>query len=239
MGSLNQATAYELPAQSSTGTWSESWSPPTAWKLTISSSISLSDGVGLERKLMMLSATGLSPSRVQHSTTSPNSMTIVLFFHSPIFTIQQQFERLTSGSTLICNSPKHFVTDYTLPRLWVPRYPLSTFLPLNLILHFKAMPSPCSGATKWRDLINEISGLKPVTSAIGKALPLRPLTDSTIEAKDRQELPPKATYNFHHTVLKRNSSLYLKRYHVVGWNPILTKDSCGFGESSYRRTRKE
>ncbi|XP_057756257.1 30S ribosomal protein S3, chloroplastic-like [Arachis stenosperma] len=38
--------------------------------------------------------------------------------------IQQQFERLTysgiSGSTLIFNSPKHFVAYYALPRLWVP-----------------------------------------------------------------------------------------------------------------------
>ncbi|KAK9208879.1 hypothetical protein WN944_001240 [Citrus x changshan-huyou] len=38
-----------------------------------------------------------------------------------------QFERLTysgiSGSTLIFNSPKHFVAYYALPRLWVPRYP--------------------------------------------------------------------------------------------------------------------
>ncbi|TYH79922.1 hypothetical protein ES332_D03G097200v1 [Gossypium tomentosum] len=41
--------------------------------------------------------------------------------------IQQQFKRLTysgiSGSTLIFNSPKHFVAYYALPRLWVPRYP--------------------------------------------------------------------------------------------------------------------
>ncbi|KAH0993547.1 hypothetical protein GBA52_005030 [Prunus armeniaca] len=41
--------------------------------------------------------------------------------------IKQQFERLTysgiSGSTLIFNSPKHFVAYYALPRLWVPRYP--------------------------------------------------------------------------------------------------------------------
>ncbi|KAK8633827.1 hypothetical protein V6N13_014662 [Hibiscus sabdariffa] len=41
--------------------------------------------------------------------------------------IQQQFERLIysgiSGSTLIFNSPKHFVAYYALPRLWVPRYP--------------------------------------------------------------------------------------------------------------------
>ncbi|PPD70746.1 hypothetical protein GOBAR_DD32372 [Gossypium barbadense] len=44
--------------------------------------------------------------------------------------IQQQFERLTysgiSGSTLIFNSPKHFVAYYALPRLWVPRYPPPT-----------------------------------------------------------------------------------------------------------------
>ncbi|KAJ4699722.1 Metallocarboxypeptidase inhibitor [Melia azedarach] len=112
----------------------------------------------------MLSATGLSPSRVQHSTASPSSTTLVLLSHNPVFTvrllpfrspllweslllsfplatkmfqfarlslacpwIQQQFERLTysgiSGSTLIFNSPKHFVAYYALPRLWVPRYP--------------------------------------------------------------------------------------------------------------------
>ncbi|KAK8985154.1 hypothetical protein V6N11_011993 [Hibiscus sabdariffa] len=39
--------------------------------------------------------------------------------------LTQQFERLTysgiSGSTLIFNSPKHFVAYYALPRLWVPR----------------------------------------------------------------------------------------------------------------------
>ncbi|TYJ97093.1 hypothetical protein E5676_scaffold23G00240 [Cucumis melo var. makuwa] len=29
------------------------------------------------------------------------------------------------------------------------------------------------------------------------------------------------------------------RHRVLSWNPILTKDSCGSGESSYRRTRNE
>ncbi|KAG9438624.1 hypothetical protein H6P81_021429 [Aristolochia fimbriata] len=94
--------------------------------------------LGSERKLVMLSATGLSPSRVQYSTASPSSSTtLVLLSHNPVFTfarlslacpwIQQQFERLTysgiSGSMLIFNSPKHFVACYALPRLWVPRYP--------------------------------------------------------------------------------------------------------------------
>nr|KJB30981.1 hypothetical protein B456_005G170600 [Gossypium raimondii] len=41
--------------------------------------------------------------------------------------IQLQFERLTysgiSRSTLIFNSPKHFVAYYTLSRLCVPKYP--------------------------------------------------------------------------------------------------------------------
>ncbi|KAL1536690.1 hypothetical protein AAHA92_29297 [Salvia divinorum] len=53
--------------------------PPTAWELTVSCSISLPDGGSFhpsltvllryrsERKLVMLSATGLSPSRVQYS----------------------------------------------------------------------------------------------------------------------------------------------------------------------------
>ncbi len=35
--------------------------------------------LGSERKLVMLSATGLSPSRVQHSTASPSSTTLVLY----------------------------------------------------------------------------------------------------------------------------------------------------------------
>ncbi|KAK8493485.1 hypothetical protein V6N12_032186 [Hibiscus sabdariffa] len=79
--------------------------------------------LGSERKLVMLSATGLSPSRVRHFTASPSSTTLLLLSHNPVFT--QQFERLTysgiSGSTLIFNSPKHFVAYYALPRLWVPR----------------------------------------------------------------------------------------------------------------------
>ncbi|KAG9438464.1 hypothetical protein H6P81_021587 [Aristolochia fimbriata] len=108
--------------------------------------------LGSERKLVMLSATGLSPSRVQYSTASPSSTTLavpislaattgIAFAFFPLATkmfqfarlslacpwIQQQFERLTysgiSGSMLIFNSPKHFVACYALPRLWVPRYP--------------------------------------------------------------------------------------------------------------------
>ncbi|KAK8632807.1 hypothetical protein V6N13_073187 [Hibiscus sabdariffa] len=101
--------------------------------------------------------------------------------------IQQQFERLTysgiSGSTLIFNSPKHFVAYYALPRLWVPRYP----------------PSNCR---------------------IGKI-------------------------GYYHIALFRLSSRVGDkrtrtadiRHRVLSWNPILTKDSCGSGGSSYRRTR--
>ncbi|PPD92388.1 hypothetical protein GOBAR_DD10673 [Gossypium barbadense] len=55
--------------------------------------------LGSERKLVMLLATGLSPSRVSTVLT-----------YSGI-----------SGSTLIFNSPKHFVSYYALPRLWVHR----------------------------------------------------------------------------------------------------------------------
>ena len=36
---------------------------------------------------MMLSATGLSPSRVQHSSASPSSVTLLLLSHNPVFTI--------------------------------------------------------------------------------------------------------------------------------------------------------
>ncbi|KAA0031733.1 hypothetical protein E6C27_scaffold43573G00040 [Cucumis melo var. makuwa] len=197
--------------------------------------------LGSERKLVMLSATGLSPSRVQHSTASPSSTTLVLLSHNPVFTfarlslacpwIQQQFERLTSGSTLICNSPKHFVADYALPRLWVPRYPPSAFLPLNLALHFKAMPSPRSGAAKWKDLINvhefEIID-RTAESEKWISFSLYRLSERVGDKRTR-------TADIRH---RRNSSLYLKRYRYVGWNPILTKDSCGSGESSYRRTRK-
>ncbi|GJR86603.1 hypothetical protein Tco_0210614 [Tanacetum coccineum] len=43
--------------------------------------------LGSERKLVMLSATGLSPSRVQHSTASPSSTTLVLLSHNPVFTV--------------------------------------------------------------------------------------------------------------------------------------------------------
>ncbi|KAM0011668.1 putative ribulose-bisphosphate carboxylase [Helianthus debilis subsp. tardiflorus] len=41
--------------------------------------------LGSERKLVMLSVTGHSPSRVQHSTASPSSTTLVLLsgFHVP------------------------------------------------------------------------------------------------------------------------------------------------------------
>ena len=139
--------------------------------------------LGSERKLVMLSATGLSPSRVQHSMllrlaarhlysspTTPFSRFRLLPFRSPLLReslllsfplatkmfqfarlslacpwIQQQFERLTysgiSGSTLIFNSPKHFVACYALPRLWVPRYPPQAFPLLNLAINVKAMPS--------------------------------------------------------------------------------------------------
>jgi len=54
VGSLNQATAYESPAHSSTGTRSESWSPPTAWKLPVSSSISLPDAGSFHPSLTVL-----------------------------------------------------------------------------------------------------------------------------------------------------------------------------------------
>ncbi|KAI5420933.1 hypothetical protein KIW84_044688 [Lathyrus oleraceus] len=43
--------------------------------------------LGSEHKLVMLSATGLLPSRVQHSTASPSSTTLVLLSHNPVFTV--------------------------------------------------------------------------------------------------------------------------------------------------------
>ncbi|KAK3199772.1 hypothetical protein Dsin_023187 [Dipteronia sinensis] len=60
--------------------------------------------------------------------------------------IQQQFERLTysgiSGSTLIFNSPKHFVAYYALPRLWVPRYPPTVH---EIFASYGSSSSPSSG----------------------------------------------------------------------------------------------
>ncbi|KAI5353906.1 hypothetical protein L3X38_006800 [Prunus dulcis] len=95
----------------------------------------------------------LAARRLYYSPTTPFSRFRLLPFRSPLLReslllsfplatkmfqfarlslacpwIKQQFERLTysgiSGSTLIFNSPKHFVAYYALPRLWVPRYPL-------------------------------------------------------------------------------------------------------------------
>ncbi|GJW82599.1 hypothetical protein Tco_0146574 [Tanacetum coccineum] len=50
-----------------------------------------------ERKLVMISATRLSPSRVQHSTASPSSTTLVLLSHNPIF--QTLVEKKTDMKT--------------------------------------------------------------------------------------------------------------------------------------------
>ena len=40
--------------------------------------------LGLERKPMPLSTTGLSPSRVQDSTASPSDTTLILLSHNPV-----------------------------------------------------------------------------------------------------------------------------------------------------------
>ncbi|GJV05736.1 reverse transcriptase domain-containing protein [Tanacetum coccineum] len=50
----NQATAYESPTHSSTGTRSEPWAPPTAWELTVSCSISLPDRGSFHPSLTVL-----------------------------------------------------------------------------------------------------------------------------------------------------------------------------------------
>ncbi|KAG4937788.1 hypothetical protein JHK86_036043 [Glycine max] len=47
--------------------------------------------------------------------------------------------------------------------------------------------------------------------------------------------PPNTAHNFHRTVLSKEQ-LFSKSQKVLSWNPILTKDSCGSGGSSYRRT---
>ncbi|KAA0058982.1 uncharacterized protein E6C27_scaffold1268G00010 [Cucumis melo var. makuwa] len=125
----------------------------------------------------------------------------------------------------------HFVANYALPRLWVHRYPPPAFLHLNLTLHFKAMPSPRSDAAKWKDLINVY-----VFEIIDRAAESEKLISlSLYQLSERVGDKRTRIADICH---RRNSSLYLKRYRVVDWNPILTKDSCGFGESNYRRTRK-
>ena len=44
---------------------------------------------GSERKLEMLSATGLSPSRMQHSTASPSSTMVAFLSHNPVLSSAQ------------------------------------------------------------------------------------------------------------------------------------------------------
>ncbi|MCD9644662.1 hypothetical protein HAX54_033068 [Datura stramonium] len=98
--------------------------------------------LGSERKLVMLSATGLSQSRVQHSGCrlaarrlycSPTTPFSRLSLACPW--IQQQFERLphsgVSGSMLIFTSPKHFVDYYALISgcLGIHRKPFPSFEP--------------------------------------------------------------------------------------------------------------
>ena len=43
--------------------------------------------LGLEHELVMLSATGLSPSRVQDSTALPSNTKLILLPHNPVFTV--------------------------------------------------------------------------------------------------------------------------------------------------------
>ncbi|KAI5570984.1 hypothetical protein BDE02_11G062800 [Populus trichocarpa] len=57
------------------------------WSLLIHTGFHVPHATGSERKLVMLSAIGLSPSRVQHSTASRSSTTLVLLSHNPVFTV--------------------------------------------------------------------------------------------------------------------------------------------------------
>ncbi|KAL9419533.1 hypothetical protein AB3S75_037319 [Citrus x aurantiifolia] len=90
--------------------------------------------LGSERKLLMLSAIGLSPSRVQHSTALPSSTTLVSLSHNPVFTVVSclpmdsaavrkvnLFENLRIYTYF--QLPEAFRRLLALPRLWVPRYP--------------------------------------------------------------------------------------------------------------------
>ncbi|MCD9640579.1 hypothetical protein HAX54_025955 [Datura stramonium] len=154
-GGFPTATAYESPAHSSTGTRSEfSLAPPTAWELTgvfilARWSLLIHNGIptcpmllGQSVVIVMLSVTGLSPSRAAPISLAATTESLLLF---PLWLLQdalvrqavplpahgskQRAERLPysgiSGSMLIFTSPKHFVDYYALPHLWVPRYPPS------------------------------------------------------------------------------------------------------------------
>ncbi|KAK8557811.1 hypothetical protein V6N12_010035 [Hibiscus sabdariffa] len=80
--------------------------------------VPLTKPLPMSRRLILQQARGHSPGLLPLL----GSLRFHVLFHSPT---GQQFERLTysgiSGSTLIFNSPKHFVAYYALPRLWVPR----------------------------------------------------------------------------------------------------------------------
>ncbi|KAJ9535434.1 hypothetical protein OSB04_un001460 [Centaurea solstitialis] len=95
VGSLNQATAYESPAHSSTGTRSEPRAPPTAWELTVSCSISLPDGGSFHPSLTVLLRyrsprrcsillLRLAARRLYCSPTTPFSRFRLLPFRSPL-----------------------------------------------------------------------------------------------------------------------------------------------------------
>ncbi|MCD9645245.1 hypothetical protein HAX54_034017 [Datura stramonium] len=88
--------------------------------------------LGSERKLVMLSATGLSQSRVQHSRLLRLAATLVLLFNNPIFTVVSCLPMDSAAvrvalfgnlGSYLFSTPKHFVDYYALPHLWVPRYP--------------------------------------------------------------------------------------------------------------------
>ncbi|KAG9455499.1 hypothetical protein H6P81_000007 [Aristolochia fimbriata] len=134
VGSLNQATAYESPAHSSTGTRSEINSLlPLLGELTVSCSISLPDGVLFtfpSRYYFAIGHPGYlalqgGPCGFTQDSTCPMLLGSGVVSCLPMDSAAVR--RLTysgiSGSMLIFNSPKHFVACYALPRLWVPRYP--------------------------------------------------------------------------------------------------------------------
>ncbi|KAJ7941572.1 hypothetical protein O6P43_035379 [Quillaja saponaria] len=85
--------------------------------------------LGSERKLVMLSATGLSPSRVQHSTASPSSNgALSPGCLLPAHGIQAAVRKVAYSGSLAdlryFQAPRAFAVRLRTPflGLWVPRY---------------------------------------------------------------------------------------------------------------------
>ncbi|KAK4733693.1 hypothetical protein R3W88_007954 [Solanum pinnatisectum] len=139
----------------------------------------------------------LAARRLYCSLTTPFSRFMLLPLRSPLLreslllsfplaTKMFQFARLSLAcpwiqqeSMLIFNSLKHFVDYYALPRLWVPRYPLSNRRITKIGCYHKALYRLSSRVRDKRTRTTDIR--RRVNHRLSG-----PPTDSTIEANDRQ-----------------------------------------------------